>query len=327
MLVTKPDIWIVGMNRNSVIVDGTKSGPACSRSAADQNLGPKVKGKPQGLNGIMVFKANNVDIENLTVVQLPGRRGRRRQRGLVERRQRQRQDRRARHVGLLPDALRARSTTASTRPREYGIFSSNWNGGEWIHTYTSNFNDSGYYIGACQDQCNQTINDAWAQYNALGYSGTNSGGSLLVENSQFDHNEEGFDTNSQNNDDWPSPQNGACPAGVGPPVAGAPSCWVFYKNYVHDNNNPDVPSAGAAAAGPVGTGMTISGGRNDTIMDNRFVEQRRMGSGVRALSRHRDAAVGRDPVPRRHTELLDHAVRPAGDYPVLLRGLERRHDR
>ena len=42
-------------------------------------------------------------------------------------------------------------------------------------------------------------------------------------------------------------------------------------NYVHDNNNPNVPAAGEAAAGPVGTGMSISGGRNDTIMDNRFV--------------------------------------------------------
>ena len=31
------------------------------------------------------------------------------------------------------------------------------------------------------------------------------------------------------------------------------------------------PRPGSAAAGPVGTGMTISGGRNDTVMDNRFV--------------------------------------------------------
>jgi hypothetical protein len=42
------------------------------------------------------------------------------------------------------------------------------------------------------------------------------------------------------------------------------------NNYVHDNNNPDVPGAGVAGAGPVGTGMTISGGRNDTVMNNRF---------------------------------------------------------
>lgn len=41
-------------------------------------------------------------------------------------------------------------------------------------------------------------------------------------------------------------------------------------NYVHDNNNPNVPTAGSAAAGPVGTGMSVSGGRNDTIMDNVF---------------------------------------------------------
>ena len=270
VLVTKPDIWIVGMNRNSVIVDGTKSGPACSTSAADQNLGPKVKGKAQGLNGIMVFKANNVDIENLTVCNFLGGAG---DAGNEVWWNGANGSGKVGGHGMWGSYLTATSTFYNSEhtAAEYGIFSSNWDGGEWIHTYTSNFNDSGYYIGACQDECNQTINDAWAQYNALGYSGTNSGGSLLVEHSQFDHNEEGFDTNSQNNDDWPSPQNGACPAGVGPPVAGAPSCWVFYKNYVHDNNNPDVPSAGAAAAGPVGTGMTISGGRNDTIMDNRFV--------------------------------------------------------
>jgi hypothetical protein len=42
-------------------------------------------------------------------------------------------------------------------------------------------------------------------------------------------------------------------------------------NYVHDNNNAFVPAAGAAAAGPVGTGMSISGARDNTIMHNRFV--------------------------------------------------------
>ncbi|MBV8220512.1 MAG: hypothetical protein JO325_18765, partial [Solirubrobacterales bacterium] len=270
VLVTKPNIWIIGMNRNSVIVDGTKSGPACSKSAADQNFGPKVKGKAQGLNGIMIWKANTVYIENLTVCNFLGGSGDAGNEiwwnganggGKIG------------GNGMWGSYLTATSTfyNGEHTAAAYGIFSSDWTGGEWIHTYASNFNDSGYYIGACQDVCDQTINDAWAQYNALGYSGTNSGGSLVVENSQFDHNEVGFDTNSQNNDDWPSPQNGSCPAGVASPVVGAPTCWVFYKNYVHDNNNPDVPSAGAAAAGPVGTGMSISGGRNDTIMDNRFV--------------------------------------------------------
>ncbi len=49
------------------------------------------------------------------------------------------------------------------------------------------------------------------------------------------------------------------------------------NNYVHDNNNPNVPGAGSAAAGPVGTGMSVSGGRNDTIMNNRFVNNNAWG--------------------------------------------------
>ena len=146
-----------------------------------------------------------------------------------------------------------------TRPRaQYGIFSSNWSGGTWDQTYTSNFNDSGYYIGACQQVCDQTVNHAWAEYNALGYSGSNSGGQLVVENSQFDNNEDGFDTNSQNGDN-PPPQDGACPNGGTSPITHTHSCWVFMHNYVHDNNNPNVPAAGSAAAGPVGTGISAAG--------------------------------------------------------------------
>ena len=38
----------------------------------------------------------------------------------------------------------------------------------------------------------------------------------------------------------------------------------------HNNNDPNVPEAGNAAAGPIGTGMTLSGRRNDTVMDNTF---------------------------------------------------------
>jgi hypothetical protein len=142
---------------------------------------------------------------------------------------------------------------------------------ELVITPASNMNDSNYYVGACQQRCNTTLDHVWSQYSTLGYSGTNSGGTLVVKNSQFDHNKDGFDTNSQNNDDWPSPQDGACPNGGTSPITGTHSCWVFLNNYVHDNNNPNVPGAGVAAAGPVGTGMTISGGRDDTVMKNRFV--------------------------------------------------------
>ncbi len=65
---------------------------------------------------------------------------------------------------------------------------------------------------------------------------------LLVTHSEWDHNKDGFDTNSQNSADAPSPQNGACPKGVKGPT-GTTSCWVFEHNYVHDNNNPNVPTS------------------------------------------------------------------------------------
>ncbi len=161
--------------------------------------------------------------------------------------------------------------TEEPRRPEYGIFSSNAQGpGSWDQIYGSNMNDSGMYVGACLQVCDVTIDHAWMENNALGYSGTNSGGAVVIENSQFDNNQDGVDTNTQIAGDPPPPQNGACPNGGTSPITHTHSCWVFMHNNVHDNNNPNVPQAGNAAAGPIGTGMTLSGGRNDTVMDNTF---------------------------------------------------------
>jgi hypothetical protein len=287
VLVTTPDLTLRGMNRNAVVVDGTKPGtPQCSSAPADQNYGPSTSGGPGGLNGVMVWKADDVSVENMTACNfLAGAGGNAGTEGGTG----------SSYIsgnefwwnggydsatvggwGFNGSYLTATSTFYdSTSPQteasaaEYGIFSSDWSGGTWDQTYASNFNDSGYYIGACQQLCDQTVDHAWAEYNALGYSGSNSGGSLVVENSQFDNNEDGFDTNSQNGDN-PPPQNGACPDNEISPITHTNSCWVFMDNDVHDNNNPNVPTAGEAAAGPVGTGMSISGGRNDTVMDNTF---------------------------------------------------------
>ena len=49
-------------------------------------------------------------------------------------------------------------------------------------------------------------------------------------------------------------------------------CWVFTHNLVESNNNPNVPISGTAGLGPTGTGMTISGGRFDTVSSNRFLD-------------------------------------------------------
>jgi hypothetical protein len=271
VLIATPRLTVRGMDRNTTVVDGTLPGsPQCSNAANDQNYGPvDPSGGNQGLNGIMVWKANNVNVQNLTACNFLGGTGDAGNEvwwnGGADSGQ-------IGGWGYGGSYLTATSTFFGdeTSAAQYGIFSSNWNGGSWDQIYASNFNDSGFYIGACQNQCNQTLNHGWSEFNALGYSGTNSGGVLVIENSQFDNNEDGFDTNSQNAD-FPPPQDGACPNNGISPITHTHSCWVFIHNYVHDNNNPNVPTAGSAAAGPVGTGMSVSGARNDTVMDNNFV--------------------------------------------------------
>ena len=220
----------------------------------------------------MVWKADDVSVENLTVCNFLGRHGRVGQRDLVERRRRVGQDRPARLLGQLPDrdphVLRQREPPAA---RVRHLLQQLGRAGTWNQLYASNLNDSGTYVGACQQLCDVVMNHAWMEYNALGYSGTNSGGTVVIENSQFDNNQDGLDTNTQIGGDPPAPQDGPCPNGGTSPITHTHSCWVFIHNYVHNNNNPNVPRRPAARpAGPVGTGMTVSGGRNDTVMDNTF---------------------------------------------------------
>jgi hypothetical protein len=138
------------------------------------------------------------------------------------------------------------------------------------HSYASNMGDAGFYIGACPD-CSQVLENSRAQYSALGFSGTNAGGDFIIVNTEFDHNKTGLTSNSQNNDDQPSPQSGLCPAGSSPPVSGVAGCTIFEHNSVHDNNNANVPgnSASSLAGGsPVGAGIVIAGTRFVTLYSN-----------------------------------------------------------
>ncbi|WP_249011401.1 hypothetical protein [Conexibacter sp. DBS9H8] len=269
--VTTPNLTIRGMNRNGVIIDDTTAGPPCNNITADQNFGPSTPTGPAGLNGLMVYKADNVSIENLTACNFPGGSGADGNTGNGIWWNGGANSQKIGGWGYYGAYITGTTLyyANETSAAQYGIFSSNWDGGMWDHVYASNMNDSGLYIGACQQQCNQVVNDAWSEFSALGYSGTNSGGNLVIENSQWDNNEDGFDTNSQNADE-PSPQNGACPNNGISPITHTHSCWVFMDNWSHDNNNASAPAAGSAAAGPVGTGMTLSGGRNDTVMNNYF---------------------------------------------------------
>ena len=79
-------------------------------------------------------------------------------------------------------------------------------------------NDSGIYVGACLRRCDVVMNRMWMENNALGYSGTNSGGTIVIENSQFDDNQDGLDTNTAVVGDPPAPQDGRCPGGGLSPI-------------------------------------------------------------------------------------------------------------
>src|SRR6266446_5050846 len=226
VMIRTPSIHLRGLDRNRVIVDGTTPGSApCDASAAVQDVGPRdADGHPVGRNGVEAFEVDGVTVENLTVcnflhvqdggneIWFNGGDGS----GTV-------------NMGpFLGRYLSATSTYYDQQGNrgEYGIFVSNARGpGMIAHTYASNMADASYYVGACPD-CNTLLTDAHAENSPLGYSGTNSGGHLIVEKSEWDENKTGISANSQNNDDAPSPQDGACPGGgTGP--KGSHSCTLF----------------------------------------------------------------------------------------------------
>jgi pectin methylesterase-like acyl-CoA thioesterase len=69
VLIKTPGIHLRGMDRNSVVGDGTNSDPFTgSANPADQNFGPGGNGR----NGVEVFKVDGVSIENLTVCNFLG---------------------------------------------------------------------------------------------------------------------------------------------------------------------------------------------------------------------------------------------------------------
>jgi hypothetical protein len=265
VLITTPGIHLRGMDRNGVVVDGTMSGtPPCSPNSTDQNI------VPGGLNGIEVLQVDGVSIENLTVCNFLG-------------------DQFANNgneiwwnggdgsgqIGMgsyWGSYLTASSTffdASIPNQAQYGIFVSNAKGpGSITYSYASNMGDSGFYVGACAD-CNTTLQFVHSTNNPQGFSGSNSGGHLVIEDSEWDHNQSGIVPSSLSVYDPPSPQDGACPNAPGN------SCTVIQRNYVHDNNNPNTPVNFAvnplAGSALVGSGIDLSGGRNNTVQQNLLV--------------------------------------------------------
>ncbi|HEX9234936.1 MAG TPA: hypothetical protein VF972_01510, partial [Actinomycetota bacterium] len=69
VLIQTAGLHVRGMDRNHVLIDGTLPGPGgpCSSDPKRQSKGPRVPGADAGWNGLEVFEASGVSLENLTV--------------------------------------------------------------------------------------------------------------------------------------------------------------------------------------------------------------------------------------------------------------------
>ena len=245
VVIGTPKLHLRGMNRNLVIVDGRHT------------LG----------NGIEVEKASNVWIENLTVRNFDhtkdGEDGNEiwwnggDESGMI-----------GAH-GWWGNYLTAYDTGLTG---SYGLFASNSVGGGLDHVYASGFSDSGVYIGACPD-CRAYVRHALVERNALGFSGTNAGGHLIVEDSTFRNNAIGVGPNSLPND-TPPPQLGTCDSAKNtsptPTIASAQvaRCTIFRRNTVVNNNNFNAPANPLLGSLPWGVGIEMPGTYGDLIENN-----------------------------------------------------------
>ncbi|MCB0966764.1 MAG: hypothetical protein KDB37_08005 [Ilumatobacter sp.] len=130
----------------------------------------------------------------------------------------------------------------------YGVYAFASRDGLIDHVYTSGSPDSGIYVGQCKP-CNVVISDTIAEYNAIGYYGTNASGDVYVVESIFRHNRLGMAPNSQDMEL------------LAPQVE-----TVLAGNLVVDNDDPAAP---AIASGFSGGGIAIGGGTRNVVVRNR----------------------------------------------------------
>ncbi len=139
------------------------------------------------------------------------------------------------------------STSSGKTPSTFAFDYGSWNA------------DSGIYVGGCRD-CNAVVTNSRAYKNALGYSGTNAGGELYLMNSEWDHNGTGLLPNTLTSEPDP-PQRGT----------------TIIGNYIHDNNDHDVPGAGITGIAPVGVGIGLTGGWDNIVRNNLISNQKHSG--------------------------------------------------
>lgn len=136
--------------------------------------------------------------------------------------------------------------------RLYGIYAFDSVRGLFAKSYASGSGDASFYIGQCRP-CDAVITGVVAEHSALGYSGTNAGGNLVIKNSTWRMNATGILPNSLDSQEDP-PQRGGT---------------KIINNVVVHNGNPITPGDGIAGA-IIGHGIGIAGGSDNVITGNRI---------------------------------------------------------
>jgi hypothetical protein len=132
----------------------------------------------------------------------------------------------------------------------YAIYAIESRGGVIEHSYVSGAADAAFYVGECYP-CDTTLRNLTAVLSAVGYSGTNAGGNLVVEDSLFDRNAVGILPNSYDVALEPPPQREA----------------TFRRNVVRDSNTVPTPR-NTPLGGFAGIGIGIAGGVDNVIDAN-----------------------------------------------------------
>lgn len=236
VVVTTDGVTIRGVDRNTVVLDG----------------------RHDLIDGVVVT-ADGVAVENLTVRNY-------RQNGVIVNgaggdRDAGDDDVYGTGAGTL-DGYRISYVTAANNGT-YGIYAFASRNGLIEHSLASGSPDSGIYVGQCKP-CDVVITDSIAEYNAIGYYGTNATGGVYVVDSIFRHNRLGMTPNSQAVELLaPQAEN------------------VLAGNLVHDNDDPAAP---AIAQGFFGGGIAIGGGTGNLVLRNRVMGHEAYGIGVLALN-------------------------------------------
>ena len=233
-------------------------------------------------------------------LQLPRRLRRHRQRDLVERRRRHGHDRRLGLPRRLPQRHQhVLQRQRGRRPPSTASSPATGTAAPGTTTTRATSTTPGFYVGACQQVCNQTLNHVWAEYSSLGYSGSNSGGMMVIKNSAV-RQQQGRVRHQQPERGQPAAQNGSCPNGGISPITHTHLVLGVHAQLRARQQQPQRPRPGPVGRGPGGHRHVGVGGPQRHDHEQHLRAQQRVGHHLRAVPRQRGAVHRRHAATPRH---------------------------